>query len=262
MLKLTAALVFLSLAAPAMADDICADRPGKGTAVCTVPKGRLQIETDLVDLTHDKSGGETTTLLALGAPQLKLGLTDHFDIEAGLTAYERQTTREPSGSRTRIGGFGDLYLRAKAGVLDEDKGGIGLAVEPFVKLATARKGLGNGATEGGLVVPAEIVLPKGWKLDLTTEFDRLEDQAGGGHHWAGSETVGLNHGLGSGFTGAVEVWADHDWDPMGKSRLYSLDFALAWVPKSGKLQLDGGVNLGLNPATPDVQLYLGLSRLF
>jgi hypothetical protein len=33
-------------------------------------------------------------------------------------------------------------------------------------------------------------------------------------------------------------------------------------PKSPTLQLDGGVNLGLNRATPGVQAYVGVSHRF
>jgi hypothetical protein len=263
---LAALLAALALASPGEAhalpdpvraaalQPICADRPGKGTAPCTAPAGHLQIEIDAFDLTHDRSAGQADNLYLLASPQLKLGLTDRLDVEAGAVAYQHQT-----GSG---GGVGDLYLRAKASLLDEDKGGVGLALQPYLKLPTARRGLGNGAVEAGLVAPAEIALPHGWKLDLTTEADRLENEDGGGRHWAGSETLGLNHPLGGGFTGAAELWAERDLDPGGHASQYSADFALSWVPRSGRLQLDGGVNLGLNHETPDLQLYMGLSRLF
>ena len=41
------------------------------------------------------------------------------------------------------------------------------------------------------------------------------------------------------------------------------DLGAAWIPSSQpNLQLDGGVNLGLNSRTPGVQAYVGISRRF
>lgn len=257
-------LAMLALARPASAAEplsICPDRPGKGTGVCTVPTGHLQVEIDAADLTHDKTAGQTTSFLVVGGTQLKYGVADWLDVEASVSPYQRQTTRDASGKTSAEGG-GDFYLRGKFGLIDEAKGGVGVSVVPYVKVAAARRDLGNGKTEYGVVAPVEFALLGGWKLDLTTEADRLADTAGGGRHWAGSETVGINHSLGRGFTGAVELWGARNWDPSGLVRQYSVDLALAWAPKSGLLQLDGGVNLGLNRQTPDVQLYGGLSRLF
>lgn len=259
-----ATLAMLALARPALAAEplsICPDRPGKGTGVCTVPTGHLQVEIDAADLTHDKSAGQTTSFLVLGGTQLKYGVADWLDVEASVTPYQRQITRD-GGGKTSAAGGGDFYLRGKVGLVDESKSGVGLSIVPYVKVAAARRDLGNGKTEYGVVAPVELVLPAGWKLDLTTEADRLENNARDGRHWAGSETVGINHSLGGGFTGAAEIWGARNWEPSGLVRQYSVDLALAWVPKSGLLQLDGGVNLGLNRQTPDVQIYGGLSRLF
>ena len=50
----------LALAAPARADPICADRPGKAFATCTAPQGKWQLETDIYDQTWDRSSGGTT----------------------------------------------------------------------------------------------------------------------------------------------------------------------------------------------------------
>ena len=50
-------------------------------------------------------------------------------------------------------------------------------------------------------------------------------------------------------------------DPSGHRRQRSLDLGAAWL-LTRNLQLDGGVNLGLDRQTPDVQGYAGISQRF
>lgn len=58
-----------------------------------------------------------------------------------------------------------------------------------------------------------------------------------------------------------EVWTSQNWDPSGTIRQYSADVAIVHL-LGNNLQLDGGVNFGLNQATPDVQVYAGVSARF
>jgi hypothetical protein len=44
-------------------------------------------------------------------------------------------------------------------------------------------------------------------------------------------------------------------------RQYSFDLDAAWLADND-MQLDGGLNIGLNRATPDLEIYLGVSRRF
>jgi hypothetical protein len=59
----------------------------------------------------------------------------------------------------------------------------------------------------------------------------------------------------------TELWADWNLDPARTIRQCSADLALAFG-LTDYLQVDGGVNRGLNAATPQVQGYLGLSQKF
>ena len=53
------------------------------------------------------------------------------------------------------------------------------------------------------------------------------------------------------------------FDPTGATAQYSFDLDGAWQPAgNSNLQLDGGVNFGLNHNTPDTQFYLGVSQRF
>jgi hypothetical protein len=264
----------LAAAAPAYAEPnggpsapalrpLCPDRPSKGTSACTVDAGHLQLETDLFNETYDRDAGITNRTIVVVNPTLKLGLTDNFDIEANLAAYVRSSTYDgSSGARAATSSVGDLYLRAKLNLAGNSGGDLGLAIEPFVKAPVAKAGVGNRAWEGGLVVPVSYNLPMGWSLGLTPEADVLLNGSGSGRHLALELPVGLNHAIGP-LQATVELWTSQDFDPAGTTRQYSLDFAAAWQPKARPdLQLDGGVNLGLNRATPDVQVYVGLAHRF
>ena len=81
------------------------------------------------------SGGANVRTTILGDPLLKYGLSDTVDIEAGLAPYIelRQRATPPDGQ-------GDLYLRGKWNFLGGD-GPLAAVIEPFVKLATATRGL-------------------------------------------------------------------------------------------------------------------------
>src|SRR5437763_1370711 len=109
-LKLTALAATLGVAcAPACAagaggdDPICTDRPGKGNNACTVPAGKLQLETDLINWTRDDEGGVRTDTIFYTNPTLKLGLTDSADLQLNIAPYEEVRTRA-GGTTDRVGG--------------------------------------------------------------------------------------------------------------------------------------------------------------
>lgn len=262
-LALALALGAVAAGSVAAADgprDLCPDRPLKGTSACTLDAGYWQVETDLVNFTHDRSGGVTTDLLLAPNPTLKYGLTDTLDIEASMALYERQKV-SGGGASSTASGIGDLYLKAKwhvAGTNGQD----GVAIEPYVKLPTAKDALGNGAVEAGIIVPYQANLPGGWSLDVTPEADALKDQAGSGRHLAASLSAGLSHPVTEALTFGFDLWTQQDFDPAGTGRQYSFDLALSWQPKGASFAIDGGVNIGLNRQTPDAQVYLGLSKRF
>jgi hypothetical protein len=59
----------------------------------------------------------------------------------------------------------------------------------------------------------------------------------------------------------LEMSAFRDDDPAGHTTELLASASVAWQPESN-LQLDAGGAAGLNRASPDAQLYLGVSRRF
>jgi hypothetical protein len=249
-----------SAAAPAaVAPELCTDRPSKATSACTVPKGMIQVEADLVNWTRDSNDGVRTDTLLYTSPLLKYGVTGSTDIEASITPYETIRTRDGTGSST-IRGIGDLYLRVKQRLTKVDAK-TQFALEPYLKIPTAKLGIGNRKVEGGLVGTGVFNLSDGFSLTVSPEIDELENAALDGHHAQLVGAVNLGKSLSKTLTASAELWSARDYDPSGRVDQYSADVAIAYLA-APTLQLDAGADIGLNRATPDVQAYVGISTRF
>ncbi len=243
---------------------LCTDRPTKSTAPCTVDGGRVQIESDIVNYAFDRSGDVETTTWLVTNPTIKLGLTHTIDAEVSVSPDEIITARDrATGATSRIEGAGDVYMRLKWALAGDDGGAVAVALVPYVKAPTARLGIGDGAVEGGLILPVNFTLPSGCSLIVDAEADDLKNSLDDGRHLNTSLLASFSKGVSKSVTVSAELWGDAEFDPAGHRTQVSADLGLAWIPpKAANLQLDGGVNLGLNSQTPGVQAYVGLSRRF
>jgi hypothetical protein len=252
----------LGVSSPAAADEqpICADRPSKSTGACTVPAGHWQLETGLIDWTHDHSGGVTSDLTILGSSLIKLGVSENADVELGITPVEISHARSSEGHDHETG-VGDMLVRAKYHLTPEGAP-IEAALDPFIKLPTANHNFGNGKVEGGLLIPTDAQLGKsGLTISLDPEFDLLADQDGHGHHLAMIQVLNLGGSITKQLSASAEIWGQWDWDPSGTGKQVSVDGAIAYLI-GNNVQLDAGANFGLNSQTPDVELYTGVSVRF
>jgi hypothetical protein len=242
---------------------ICTDRPTKSNGPCSVPAGHFQLESDLLNVTFQRTDGVTTDTYLFTDPTLKLGLDKTTDAEVSLVPLETVVTHDRVAGDSTLTGVGDLFARLKWNFIGADGGDVSIALSPYVKLPTARHGIGDGAVEEGLLIPAQITLPAGWSLTLNGEVDALKNQDDTGRHANYIGIVSFSHPLTKALTGSAEVWSDVDDDPSGTIRQYSFDLALAWIPDAlPNLQFDGGLNIGLNDATPGAQVYVGVSRRY
>jgi hypothetical protein len=217
---------------PAVADSICTDRPTKSNSPCTVPKGVFQYEAELVNASVMRLDGVTTDTTFLLNPTIKYGVSRDVDLQASLAALGIVHTRAAgSGAGQTLDGVGDLYLRVKYEFLDTPGGTLQASLLPYVKIPTARLGIGDG------------------------------DGSGEGRHPNVSQTVSLGVDMGKNVTLYGELWGDWNFDPRGTVSQYSADGSLAFGI-SPRLQLDFGLNVGLNRYTPAAQVYVGVSQRF
>lgn len=255
----SAMLLWASSVAAADEQPICADRPGKANPTCTVPAGMIQIETGLVDWSHDQSGGVTTDGLAVTATAFKYGITSRWNLELDVAPYNWVRV-DAGGLRERDAGFGDLVVRSKTRLTGGD--GVQVAVTPSLKIPTANHDIGNGKWEGGVAVPIDYSFP-GTPLSVTLgpEVDWLADDDGRGHHAAMVQVIGVGVQASPKLNLSAELWGQWNWDPAGTRRQATIDGAAAYLVNKD-LQLDAGANFGLNRETPDVELYTGVSVRF
>ena len=85
--------------------------------------------------------------------------------------------------------------------------------------------------------------------------------ADSGRHTNFINLVTFSHELVKDVTLYVEGWSDYNNDPVQKTTQYSFDFAVAWLVRRN-LQLDAGIDFGLNSSTPKVQVFAGISQRF
>jgi hypothetical protein len=259
-IALAAILLAATSAAAAEPSPICPDRPSKSTGPCTVPQGRWQVETGLIDWSHDSSGGVHSDLIQWGNTAVKHGIDSRADIELWFTPLV--TVSQRAGRlREHDSSFGDTLLRVKYALTSKDAP-VQVALDPFVKLPTANHKLGNGRVEAGLLVPVAVPIGKGpLTFSLDPEMDLLADSDGHGRHAATQQVVNLGIQASDKLTLSAELWAMWDWDPAGTGRQASADGSIAYLVNDD-LQLDGGINYGLNRQTADFELYTGLSLRF
>lgn len=239
--------------ATAAAAPICTDRPTKANAVCTVPTGKLQIESSFAGWSLTKVQATRTTVLTIAPTTAKLGLSSRSDVEVSLIPYAEVRVRgAPS-----VSGVGDMVIRYKQRLTGEGTA-VQLAMIPFVKVPAASSGLGNGKVEWGLAAPVSFPLLGATTLTLGPEADLLADADGHGRHVAIINLVNVAGSIAPRLTLTGELWSNVNLDPTRTVRQASADAALAYAA-STDLQIDAGVNRGLTGDTPDWEFYAGIS---
>jgi hypothetical protein len=245
------------------ARDFCADRPGKGSPSCVLDAGRFQAELGGVDAAYTRGGGTSIDELAFGATELRLGLTPTVEGQLAWTTHARVRTEDrASGAVSTVSGAGDLSVGLRWSLRHPGGDRVSIALEPNVTAPTGAEGIGDGAWQGGLIVPVSLPLASGWSLSLAPELNARPDADGSGRHPGYALAGGLGHAVGPVNLGA-ELWVDIDDDPAGRVTQASFDLTAAWTPKRLKdVQLDASAYVGLNRQTPDLELVVGLAHRF
>lgn len=241
----------------------CTDRPPKANLPCTVDAGHWQYESDVLNWTYVHTGGVTTNTWLFTNPTVKLGLSNKMDLELNMAPVETVTSKSPLGKQS-LTGVGDLFVRVKVNLAGAEGGAFQAAIIPYVKLPAAPAGIGDGATEGGAIVPISFALPWDFTLLFDPEIDILRNAADTGRHANFQTLANLSHALSASVTGYVELWGQANNDPASATKQASLDLSVSWIAWADlpNPQFDAGTNIGLTPATPKAQVYVGVSQRF
>jgi hypothetical protein len=140
-------LLIFAPAAHAEDREFCADRPGLGTPACTLAPGEAMVELGLGAWEHDADAAGTTDTATTGDVLLRLGVSEHAEIELGLPIHSVMRMRDrSSGALSRAVGAGDLTIALRRG-LGEANGPV--AIEGYVTLPTGAAVIGAGTWSAG-----------------------------------------------------------------------------------------------------------------
>jgi hypothetical protein len=224
------------------------DRPDTTESARTVDAGHFQFEWELA--AWERAGKSRN--LTLGELNAKFGLNEQMDFQLVLPFYQRE--------RNGPEGFGDIEVRLKWNLWGNDEDSSALALMPYLKLPTARDGLGNDALEGGLIVPLNFAGPGEWDFGTMIQVDILQELEGSNDEAALLYSFTASHPISDAISGFVEIVTARrlstgaDWEVAANTGL-----VWAWTPT---WQLDAGIRIGLSEAAPDLTPFCGVSVKF
>lgn len=243
--------------------DLSTDRPDRTESAYTVDAGWFQIEGDVTVFAWDRHNIERAErdveAFAFLPLNLKAGLTRDVDLQVIVLPWLRETVREPGLPPARTTGFGDVLTRVKWNLWGNDGGTTALAVMPYAKWPAAADGLGNGAVEGGLILPFSVALPAGFTLGAMTQFDLRHDDDGDKAHAGFINTITVSRALVGELGAFVEFFSDVESTGDPWAGTFDLGFTFGLTED---IQLDAGVVLGLTRAAPDVGAFAGFAVRF
>ena len=245
--------------------EMSTDRPDKTERPYTVDAGHFQVEADVVNYSYDAHNvardHTITESLAIAPLNLKVGLRHNWDVQFVVPTYNAVRVRDrQTGLRVTERGFGDFTLRSKINLWGNDGGDTAFALMPYVKFPTAGRNLGNGAVEGGLILPLAVALPRGWGMGLMTQLDLNEDADGSGHHPEWINTVTFSHDIVGNLGGYVEFFSSVSSD-RGAKWIGTVDLGLTYG-LTRNIQLDAGINIGVTRSADDFNPFVGISWRF
>lgn len=238
------------------------DRPTKSTTPITVDAGHFQIESDFANFSYNSADGTKTRTFQALDPVFKLGVTNSVDVEVQFNGFQSLVVGDGMGGVMRGRGFGDVFLRTKFNIVGNDGGNLAIAALPYIKLPSQRALISNNAVEGGVLVPIQYQLPSDFLVLTVPEVDVLKNANNNGRHTNYVNLINLQHPVPGvkDLTAEVEFYSSVAAE-RASPNIYTADFALEYLVNS-HLQLDGGLNVGLNKAAPKLQAYTGISYRF
>jgi hypothetical protein len=231
------------------------DRPDKTESAYSVDAGHFQIETDVLVLSRESSGGTTTEELGVMVSNLKLGLTDSIDFQAVFAPYVSSST-----GTTQISGFGDTTLRLKVNVFGNNGGDLAFALMPFINLPTNSGGTGHKFYEGGLIAPLSVGLPGDWDMGTMFQYNRMKNDSDDNFHDEFVTSITFGHEIIGDLAGYTEFWNSISSEA-GSKWTATADFGLTYRI-TPLIQLDAGVNIGVTDSADDLNPFLGFSALY
>lgn len=245
--------------------ELSTDRPDTTESPITVDAGHYLLELSFADYTYDKSRGVRHDVTIAAPFNFKVGLLNQVDLQFVWDPYVSARTRTPGAGTVTVRGVGDAEVRLKINFWGNDgpQAGFGLTsfgLIPFLKIPIAKRDLGNGRVEGGLIFPFAVELPAGFDLGAMLETDFLRDNSNSRYGVEIVHSVTLGHTLFGGLRGYVEFVGI---SPLRTGRTYRAFYSTGLTYLVAKnVQLDVGTRIGLSSGADAFNIFSGLSVRF
>jgi len=236
--------------------EMATDRPDTTESPYTVDAGHFQIELSFIEYTRDAGADSFSVMPA----NFRIGVLNNLEFAIVVEPYLHAENSDGTGAITSDSGFGNIQLRAKLNLWGNDSGRTALALMPHVTLPTASESLSHDHVEGGLIVPFAMALDDHWSMGLMAELDVVYDEARGAYDLEMLHTLVLGRDIIGDLGGYIEYIGLASGAPDSNYQA-SLGLGLTFAV-SPDLQLDAGVNIGLNDAAEDFNPFIGMSMRF
>lgn len=257
---------------PTPAEDIRSmdtDRPNKTNTAHTIDAGHVQIEAGFFDWVHYRNryqgGNARTDTLNLGHFNVRLGVLNNLELNATFDSYDFLWNKDyAAGQSTRQHGFGDTVLGGKLNLWgaegSDEVWSTALAIQPQMKVATAKQSLGNGNPELFVGVPFTVNLPADFHLGLQATASWERNRANTAEVTGWQNSVSLDRVLIGKFDVYLEYWS-HWSTERHQQPTQTVDVGFTY-PVTDNIVVDMGTNIGLNKASNTIEWLAGMSLRF
>jgi hypothetical protein len=220
------------------------NRPGYADSSDVVGAGAIQLEVGF-GREIDGPSGSHAYATTFPQPQLRIGLTDAFEVAVGGSGWTRVTADDVTGATS---GLSDLTVGARLRIADESRAGIMVALSGGVSLPTGADGISSERYEPMAQLAWSKNLPAGLSLSGGFNLQSLCDAEDSRYLERGvsvSAGQAFSHGWGS-FAEVFGVFSGSHADGTDYS-------AAAGVLKNvgDNIQFDAWVQRGLSDAATD-----------
>jgi hypothetical protein len=185
--------IFKPMPRALMREEMEIDRPNITETPHTLEAGHFEYEADLFKYRRETTKETSQRLSLYNQANLKFGILTNTALQVIVQSYGKETNKDlTTGETHSTRGFGDITIRVKQNLLGNYKGNFSLALMPYIKLPTNRYS-DNQSHEGGLLVPIVVKLPKDWKIGMQVEGDYLKDDDTPSHHTELLHSMVISH---------------------------------------------------------------------
>ena len=253
---ITALLLLIPGAPPALAAEIQPDRPELTESAKLVPRGAVQMESGLAFSRERRAGRATEETFEAGA-DFRIGVTRNVELNLGWEPLVRVRGAEDDT------GIGDVTLGVRYRFVEgfEDvTWPPHLAVKVFAKLPAAEEPLGTGRPDFGVLLLASFELPYEFELEVNLGAAAVGQTRPNGYLAMGIATASLSRDLAPSLLGFLELLFNTRDERDGREQL-SAQIGLVYR-LTREIAVDAGFQTSLVGQAPDYVVRTGLSVLW